>query len=72
MLYDLPYATVEIASASNITGGAAGMAFYCPGRSENSADAIAEGMGKAVGRGLLPAALCKTIALQFRLNESLP
>ena len=45
---------------------------HCPGRSENSADAVAEGMGKAVGRGLLPAALCKTIALQFRLNESLP
>ena len=33
---------------SNITGGASGMAFYCPGRSENSADAVAEGMGKAV------------------------
>ena len=30
MLYDLPYATVEIASASNITGGAAGMAFTAP------------------------------------------
>ena len=52
MLYDLPYATVEIASASNITGGAAGMAFYCPGRSEHSADAVAEGMGKAVECGL--------------------
>ncbi len=37
-------------SASNFTGGASGMAFYCPGRSENSADAVAEGMGKAVGR----------------------
>ena len=51
MLYDLLYAAAEIASASNLTGGASGMAFYCPGRSENSADAVAEGMGKAVGRG---------------------
>ncbi|MBS7259222.1 MAG: hypothetical protein KIG25_02130 [Eubacteriales bacterium] len=50
MLYDLLYAAAEIASASNLTGGASGMAFYCPGRSENSADAVAEGMGKAVGR----------------------
>ena len=49
MLYDLVYAAAEIASASNLTGGASGMAFYCPGRSENSADAVAEGMGKAVG-----------------------
>ena len=39
-------------SAANITGGAAGMAFTAPGRSENSADAVAEGMGKAVECGL--------------------
>ena len=58
-------------SAANITGGAAGMAFYCPGRSENSADAVAEGMGKAVECGLWAVFLGLISKLKFNCITSI-